>query len=102
MHQSPSYVTTSFFSLLLFTGSLGSIPDIASMLRSFSPSSSYLREQELGYVILKLVCFAGLLGSTITDADSSTCVMLYIFKGCLLYTSTSPRDRTRYRMPSSA
>ena len=23
-------------------------------------------------------------------------------KGCLLYTSPSPRDRTRYRMPSSA
>ena len=24
------------------------------------------------------------------------------FFGCLLYTSPSPRDRTRYRMPSSA
>ena len=24
------------------------------------------------------------------------------FKGCLLYTSPSPRDRTRSRMPSSA
>ena len=24
------------------------------------------------------------------------------FKNCLLYTSPSPRDRTRYRMPSSA
>ena len=24
------------------------------------------------------------------------------FCGCLLYTSPSPRDRTRYRMPSSA
>ena len=23
-------------------------------------------------------------------------------RGCLLYTSPSPRDRTRYRMPSSA
>ena len=23
-------------------------------------------------------------------------------EGCLLYTSPSPRDRTRYRMPSSA
>ena len=27
---------------------------------------------------------------------------LMIFKGCLLYTSPSPRDRTRSRMPSSA
>ena len=25
-----------------------------------------------------------------------------IMKGCLLYTSPSPRDRTRSRMPSSA
>ena len=24
------------------------------------------------------------------------------YKNCLLYTSPSPRDRTRYRMPSSA
>mgnify|MGYP003377963932 CR=1 FL=1 len=28
--------------------------------------------------------------------------MLEQFKGCLLYTSPSPRDRTRSRMPSSA
>ena len=27
---------------------------------------------------------------------------LYILMGCLLYTSPSPRDRTRSRMPSSA
>ena len=27
---------------------------------------------------------------------------VYGFKGCLLYTSPSPRDRTRSRMPSSA
>ena len=25
-----------------------------------------------------------------------------LYKDCLLYTSPSPRDRTRYRMPSSA
>ena len=25
-----------------------------------------------------------------------------VFRGCLLYTSPSPRDRTRARMPSSA
>ena len=27
---------------------------------------------------------------------------IFIFRGCLLYTSPSPRDRTRSRMPSSA
>ena len=26
----------------------------------------------------------------------------HVWSGCLLYTSPSPRDRTRYRMPSSA
>ena len=26
----------------------------------------------------------------------------HVFEGCLLYTSPSPRDRTRSRMPSSA
>ena len=29
-------------------------------------------------------------------------VKVWIFRGCLLYTSPSPRDRTRSRMPSSA
>ena len=28
--------------------------------------------------------------------------MIELCKGCLLYTSPSPRDRTRSRMPSSA
>ena len=32
----------------------------------------------------------------------SACKALSNFSGCLLYTSPSPRDRTRSRMPSSA
>ena len=28
--------------------------------------------------------------------------LLYLYSDCLLYTSPSPRDRTRSRMPSSA
>ena len=36
----------------------------------------------------------------ITEARWS--VMLHLAKVCLLYTSPSPRDRTRSRMPSSA
>ena len=31
-----------------------------------------------------------------------TTMALYVIGGCLLYTSPSPRDRTRSRMPSSA
>ena len=30
------------------------------------------------------------------------CVSIALMEGCLLYTSPSPRDRTRSRMPSSA
>ena len=38
------------------------------------------------------------LKNTISDNG----VSVYSLKGCLLYTSPSPRDRTRSRMPSSA
>ena len=34
--------------------------------------------------------------------DSGMDVIVGLYKGCLLYTSPSPRDRTRSRMPSSA
>ena len=34
--------------------------------------------------------------------DSGRPAVLGLFKACLLYTSPSPRDRTRSRMPSSA
>ena len=41
------------------------------------------------------------------DLDSTTYIEFQkkafeLIKGCLLYTSPSPRDRTRSRMPSSA
>ena len=34
--------------------------------------------------------------------DESNSHFSHIYEGCLLYTSPSPRDRTRSRMPSSA
>ena len=39
-----------------------------------------------------------------TDDDQGTCkyAVMKKFSSCLLYTSPSPRDRTRSRMPSSA
>ena len=37
----------------------------------------------------------GMTGEGLADAAG-------VFNGCLLYTSPSPRDRTRSRMPSSA
>ena len=39
---------------------------------------------------------------THADIISSTPAPFTIYYGCLLYTSPSPRDRTRSRMPSSA
>ena len=38
----------------------------------------------------------------ITEADHLTEETVYQKEDCLLYTSPSPRDRTRSRMPSSA
>ena len=40
--------------------------------------------------------------ATIEDAEASTNPLPTSFENCLLYTSPSPRDRTRSRMPSSA
>ena len=40
--------------------------------------------------------------STLDDFKNLDCVFLSLPHGCLLYTSPSPRDRTRSRMPSSA
>ena len=36
------------------------------------------------------------------DPDATRRVAIAMYEGCLLYTSPSPRDRTRSRMPSSA
>ena len=49
-------------------------------------------EIDLMPVMLKRLCFTG---STLRSRSDQ-------FKACLLYTSPSPRDRTRSRMPSSA
>ena len=39
---------------------------------------------------------------TITSGQSTKVIIISTPNGCLLYTSPSPRDRTRSRMPSSA
>eukprot|EP00657_Telonema_sp_P-1_P008773 TRINITY_DN30767_c0_g1_i1.p1 TRINITY_DN30767_c0_g1~~TRINITY_DN30767_c0_g1_i1.p1 ORF type:complete len:112 (-),score=35.07 TRINITY_DN30767_c0_g1_i1:19-354(-) len=53
----------------------------------------------LGVTLTALFVELARVGAALADADtfcSADC------KSCLLYTSPSPRDRTRYRMPSSA
>ena len=42
------------------------------------------------------------IDATIKHFNDGDIVEGIIVKVCLLYTSPSPRDRTRYRMPSSA
>ena len=42
------------------------------------------------------------MGSTDADGDGLPYGLEYYINTCLLYTSPSPRDRTRSRMPSSA
>ena len=51
-----------------------------------------------------VMSFENEFGITIPDEDSAqlTTVQSAISYVCLLYTSPSPRDRTRSRMPSSA
>ena len=44
-----------------------------------------------------------LIGVVVSDkADKTITVKVETYKNCLLYTSPSPRDRCRSRMPSSA
>ena len=38
----------------------------------------------------------------VLNINPSTATVTLLYHGCLLYTSPSPRDRTRSRMPSSA
>ena len=47
--------------------------------------------------------FAGLKnGALLRAADASFDVLITVDRNCLLYTSPSPRDRQKSRMPSSA
>jgi endonuclease/exonuclease/phosphatase family metal-dependent hydrolase len=78
--------------------------------RSFGQNQAKELSQKSGlkyYLFFKAIDFAGGdYGIAILSrfpADSSKSIRLYALEGgCLLYTSPSPRDRTRSRMPSSA
>ena len=55
----------------------------------------------VGYSLGNAILIQGDGGSIIVDTLSNTADAREV-KACLLYTSPSPRDRTRSRMPSSA
>src|SRR5664280_2976503 len=72
--------------------------------RRGSPESGRLRVRlDVGNRVLDLL---DLLGVLVRDFDAERLLeshdQLDGVEGCLLYTSPSPRDRTRSRMPSSA
>ena len=71
--------------------SIGLVPDVGgSLLLAKAPSN-------IGY-------FLGLTGTQMSASDAIVAGFadIYIPKDCLLYTSPSPRDRQKSRMPSSA
>ena len=59
-------------------------------------------------VVLNLAAFLAavassvLLGHVLPAVFAALAVLAWLILACLLYTSPSPRDRTRSRMPSSA
>ena len=46
--------------------------------------------------------WAGIAAAVELTAAGTETTLFEAGRACLLYTSPSPRDRTRYRMPSSA
>ena len=62
--------------------------------------------QELGFFVVSIAALA-LVGASVGEIVVAVLLFLALFSmeamnTCLLYTSPSPRDRTRSRMPSSA
>ena len=63
------------------------------------------RKNPIKYLINQFKPFSN-YGNTVIDFGDDAAVLKfdnnYLLLACLLYTSPSPRDRTRSRMPSSA
>ena len=62
-----------------------------------------VEELKFGCVVQGAASYTSKQGSVYAPGISAeTAGAKAVFLGCLLYTSPSPRDRTRSRMPSSA
>ena len=72
----------------------------------FTPKPNNIEELnsgEIGFIITGIKSLSETkVGDTICDASAPIDKPLPGFKPCLLYTSPSPRDRQKSRMPSSA
>ena len=75
------------------------VPDDVNRIRLYFPSRSYIEGVALYRGVKVKVTKAG---SLFSDNDTSFGCNVDLAPPCLLYTSPSPRDRTRSRMPSSA
>ena len=53
-------------------------------------------------IVAPRILLAEQLCSEFKEFSSKSINVMHVHSGCLLYTSPSPRDRTRSRMPSSA
>ena len=76
---------------------------ISEFMKDFASKADYHKVESCGEVSLEINAFrhpaTGEFDGTIRVISAYD---LHGFKDCLLYTSPSPRDRTRSRMPSSA
>ena len=86
-------------------------PPRSTQSRSSAASDVYKRQpmlfigERLGSGDIEIDIAVDPLENTNATADlkpGAVCVLAASSRGCLLYTSPSPRDRTRSRMPSSA
>eukprot|EP00657_Telonema_sp_P-1_P006857 TRINITY_DN26324_c0_g1_i1.p1 TRINITY_DN26324_c0_g1~~TRINITY_DN26324_c0_g1_i1.p1 ORF type:complete len:104 (-),score=29.20 TRINITY_DN26324_c0_g1_i1:110-421(-) len=102
------YSRNSRFGVVSITSSTSQI--CTSLLPSFCASLKADSDMCLANISHILTATATAPGSTSTGCPSSSrkfCIMPSMWSQgkstrCLLYTSPSPRDRTRSRMPSSA
>ena len=75
-------------------------------MRSIEVSSQFKRDAKKNYLSLLTPAWGEVLNCLTNDLPIpkkyKDHALTGNYKGCLLYTSPSPRDRTRSRMPSSA
>ena len=63
---------------------------------------AYLSEFTGTAMLLATVIGSGIMGETLANGNTAIALLGNTIATCLLYTSPSPRDRQKSRMPSSA
>ena len=78
--------------------------DVQFSLIEYDGSHSYFRAYLVGLLNTILVSVIGIIFATIIGVVVGIARLSnnYLINSCLLYTSPSPRDRQKSRMPSSA